>query len=711
MAGHSPLNFLVRRRGRERRRGGEDQELFEGALVAYARNLLVGGNLVDRLQRGTGRSPEEYPLLGRAVSARRPRGALTEQQFRARLQGLRRHARGELEEVPAPAEPAAANLALIAAVLGLTPDEREVLQFVAAQRLSPDLEDVTDAYPALSRMGCVELVSAATGLARGEVSAALAPRGRLLSSGIVRFDEEFGHLEHKLVLDARVLELVITPELDRDRLLAAFLPLAPPPSLGLEDFAHLSAELEVARRLLRAALAQRRPGVNLLFHGPTGTGKTELARLLAREAGAQVHVAGLQDPSGQSPSSQERLASLLLGNRVLAASGAVLLFDELEDLLEPATIFSGERTLRASKQWMTQLLEQNPVPCVWATNDASFDPAFLRRFTYAIEFRPLGALQRERVWRRHLGAGALPEAEVARLAARYAVSPAEIGSAVAAARLVAPDERPDRATLEAVLAPMVGLVGGRGADGQAFDPVSYRVEAACTSTDLAGLADRLAGWRPGDGPGVSLCLYGPSGTGKSEFVHYLAHRMGRQVVARRVSDIESKWVGDSERNLAAAFREAAASDAVLLFDEADSFLRDRRGAVHQWEASLVNEFLQQLERHPGVVACTTNLYRDLDEAALRRFAFKVKFEWLREEQALLLFRERLAPLLGRPLAPEEEAQVAAELRRLPRLAPGDFAAASRRLRVLGGASETEALVAELAAEAAARGDAPKTIGF
>lgn len=90
-------------------------------------------------------------------------------------------------------------------------------------------------------------------------------------------------------------------------------------------------------------------------------------------------------------------------------------------------------------------------------------------------------------------------------------------------------------------------------------------------------------------------------------------------LTKRVSDIESCWVGVTEQNIADAFEEARKDGAVLLFDEADSFLLDRRSATRSWEMTKVNEFLQQMEVFPGVVACTTNLMDTLDQASLRRF--------------------------------------------------------------------------------------------
>jgi SpoVK/Ycf46/Vps4 family AAA+-type ATPase len=228
-----------------------------------------------------------------------------------------------------------------------------------------------------------------------------------------------------------------------------------------------------------------------------------------------------------------------------------------------------------------------------------------------------------------------------------------------------------------------------------------------TPVDLEALVNRLSTWTPGEGPGLSLCLYGPPGTGKSEYVRYLAHRMGRPLLLRRCSDLLSCWLGESERNIAEAFEEAHAERAVLLFDEADGFLQDRRTATRSWEVTLTNELLQQLEAFPGVVACTTNLFRNLDQAALRRFTFKVPFGFLRPEQAATLFAAALVELEGTGTADDAGPALA----RMATLTPGDFAAVVRRLRALRERPSALRLLAELDSEVRVKELAPGRIGF
>ena len=79
-----------------------------------------------------------------------------------------------------------------------------------------------------------------------------------------------------------------------------------------------------------------------------------------------------------------------------------------------------------------------------------------------------------------------------------------------------------------------------------------------------------------------------------------------------------KYVGETEKNMAAMFREVELESAILLLDEEDSFLVDRRGAQRSFEMSEVNEMLQRMERFHGIFICTTDLMDRIDQATLRR---------------------------------------------------------------------------------------------
>jgi len=133
---------------------------------------------------------------------------------------------------------------------------------------------------------------------------------------------------------------------------------------------------------------------------------------------------------------------------------------------------------------------------------------------------------------------------------------------------------------------------------------------------------------------------------------------------------------------------------VLLLDEADSFLRSRRMAERNYEVSEVNEMLQGMERYAGVFVCTTNLFEDLDEAALRRFTFKIRFRPLMREQRERMFvAEALDGDVVR-LTHEQRQRLAA----LDQLAPGDFAAVKRQVDLLGTTFEPDEFLSQLEGE-------------
>jgi SpoVK/Ycf46/Vps4 family AAA+-type ATPase len=162
---------------------------------------------------------------------------------------------------------------------------------------------------------------------------------------------------------------------------------------------------------------------------------------------------------------------------------------------------------------------------------------------------------------------------------------------------------------------------------------------------------------------------------------------------RQASDLLSKYLGETEQNMAAMFREAESEGAVLLLDEADSFLQDRRGAQRSYEVSEVNEMLQGMERFRGIFVCTTNLMDRLDPAALRRFSFKIQFGPLTAAQRETVFMTESG------LAPGALPQsLATRLAALDQLCLGDFAAVLRQADILGDALDPLALLEQLEAE-------------
>lgn len=187
--------------------------------------------------------------------------------------------------------------------------------------------------------------------------------------------------------------------------------------------------------------------------------------------------------------------------------------------------------------------------------------------------------------------------------------------------------------------------------------------------------------------GIRILFYGLSGSGKTNLAHYIADTIGKKLLCKNASDILGMLVGESEKNIAKAFEEAKKQKKILLFDEVDSFFRERSYASQSWEITQVNEFLTQMEKFEGIVICTTNLRNIMDKAMQRRFHIMVEFKALKDEG--------VESLLGKyfPQFDFNEEDIK-RISRFQSATLGDFGNLSSRIRFMNQKKVTETYITD-----------------
>ena len=603
------------------------------------------------------------------------------------------------------------NIDALAGLLQLNPAERALLLYGTLARYQRDLRGLLVEFKVSSAQEAYAAIASVAGVDAREVAEALRAGSRLERVGMV----ENLISEHNItdLADLMKVSEQLPPVLMREYpqpgdLMAVFTRPAAKSDLTLNDFGFVAEDANVLCALLRNAVARKEPGVNVLLYGPPGTGKTELAKVCSAAAGLELYEVEYADRDGNSLSGRDRYRSLQISQVFLKGSREVaLLFDEVEDVFPPISTEAAQLIARldsadaspgnmnssvSGKAWVNQILETNPVPVIWVTNRIEqIDPAFRRRFQYHLLLKspPPGA--REALVARALAGAPVGEGFAGKLAERRALTPAQIRTAVRFAQLAHDGSGDFEALIQRQLGnadQALGSAGERGARPvvTTYDLSLLNVESRFEPTRIIEALKRR-----GHG---SLCFHGAPGTGKTALAEHIAQALGRPLMIRQASDIASKFVGETEQNMARMFEEAQSEGAVLLLDEADSFLRSRRLAERHYEVTEVNEMLQGMERFGGVFVCTTNLFEDLDEAALRRFTFKLRFHALTREQRERMFVAEALAGEASLLSDEQRSRLAA----LDQLAAGDFAAVRRQVEILGEAFEPDEFLSQLESE-------------
>lgn len=591
-------------------------------------------------------------------------------------------------------QPLTKNLNLIGNELELDDKEQELLFLRMSCEYIPPLERL--ASELLSYFSSISKVIAFMfGLTKLEAHRLILPNETLAQCGIIQIDMR-GHNFSQCIKVASAFSLALTrPYKSVEEISEVLFGKNCQSDLWKDDYDHISYDRDFVSNILAGAIKTNAKGINILLYGPSGTGKTELSKVIARMTNSYLFSIGETDDSGNEPTRTERLLLLKFAQKLLCKNKkTILLFDEMEDILSCGM---GPQKGGTSKVFLNRLFEQNEVPTIWITNNIyRFDPAMLRRFTTAFEVGIPNISVRQNMWQAMLKNSDidLTATEILTLARENKVAPAVLATAVGAVQLSGGGIEEVKHSITNIKKIMSG---GYCKKTKPAETGSFNPDLVETNLCLSVLTDRLC--HKDTSSAISLCLTGPAGTGKSLYARYLAEKMDMEVIHKRTSDLKSKWVGETERNIARAFEEAQRENAFLIFDEADSLLSDRRDATAPWQVSQVNEMLTWMECHELPFVCTTNLSERLDPASLRRFTFKLDFKQLSAERIKDAFRYFFgfdAPSI---------------LGSLDNLTPGDLAVVKRKADVMGVLHDADILCEYLQSESEAKGGLKYSIGF
>ena len=453
---------------------------------------------------------------------------------------------------------------------------------------------------------------------------------------------------------------------------------------------------------LMSRMLKSKESVSFLLYGKPGSGKTEFAKALAKQSGLKTYIfKNIREVSRErefTSNIYSRLNCLLS----MSSSDSIYIIDEADTILNTCdSTFFGMRQPSKIKGTINSMLEQSRNKIIWIVNFTSqIDESTLRRFTYSYKFDSMTKAQLRSITESKLKSLDLPcrlNNQILDLMEQYKVTGASVenviktirslgeencnrdglsdGSALAAASLVQ--------DVKSVLKENALLINGKS---RMRETVSGNYDLSVLNASMnpgqivrmiqnaTDFAEKSGG--TGDAQnGIRMLFYGVSGTGKTEFARYIAQSLGKPILLKRASDILSKYVGESEQNIRDAFDEAARTDSILLFDEADSFFASRENAQYNWERTQVNEFLTQMEEFPGILICTTNLKQIMDSAMNRRFHIITEFKPLVEDGIRTLLDRYFSGMTF------EDSQIR-RLTAMNSVTPGDFGVLASRVRFM-----------------------------
>jgi len=424
------------------------------------------------------------------------------------------------------------NIKELKKILSLNRVEEDILKFTITMKYYETLNDLMLLAGDLSNDKVYKLLSLVLQHQKESIKKALSYDGRLNSSGILSLDRDRElSIAGKLDLYSQeFVEMMVTNEGDIYDIFKKDIRVCKPAILKLCDFSHIDDSVRLIVDFLKNSKDYK--GVNILLYGEPGVGKSELAKVIAKELGMKSFEISVIDEENK-PLGESRIKALKSAQYLFDSKESLLIFDEIEDIFDNFRL-SDQKMIYQLKGWMNFLLENSKVPTIWISNSIKgVDSAIIRRFKIVLELPNLPKSKRVELLKKEFES--LDETTIETIAAHKNATPAILSQAAKVVRVAKPKDF-SKSTIE-LISSTLKAQGFKQIEPKSLNSYDYDPALVNCSMDLKELAKGIAKQKD-----ARLCLFGPSGTGKSAFGRWLADFLDMPCIVKKGSDLVSAWV-------------------------------------------------------------------------------------------------------------------------------------------------------------------------
>ena len=484
-----------------------------------------------------------------------------------------------------------------------------------------------------------------------------------------------------------------------------FKDLALDESLPLDFFEEYEKEIKMLKSILKKPSKQAR---HILFYGMPGAGKSSLAQALAVELNKKLYSINLEIE--YSPRrGNSRMTALYACNNAIPHKNSIVLVDEADTLLHGIEV--GFMSHSGSKDKINDYLDTCRGSYIWICNEINgVHPSTRRRFDYSLSFEKLSDKARMKVLVNILKKEKIdhiPKRKLKEILSKEDLNPGGLAIVFKNYKKINDGVYCEH-QLDELIAKHALLMTGQSKKDKAGPSHNYSLKGLNINGDrslkeIKALMKSFLKKGHQEINNMNMLLYGPPGTGKTEFVKHLAEKLKVKSVMVNASEMLDMYVGGTEANIRKAF--SRANGGILFFDEIDSLLRSRSDAQRSWEVTQVNAMLSCMENFKGVFIGASNSMEALDPASLRRFNFKLEFNYLDYAGVKHFYKRLLVGLCDSAKYNESD------MKNLDKLTVGDFKVVRQQYLLSPQKPTHEDLISSLRQEVEIKNQGRTPIGF